>query len=199
MYYDEVKSITETIQLNDKVVLGDPCYSLDSMNVVDNVLPGTYRTIIRIVDCNSWGNRVSRLMAFHENYQHRIDYEDNNPETLYNSYTGLTCRDSEIIGVDSGQAGIFDYKYFCENENERDFNDVNSWYRKVCNITIESEGGCMDNACVVSSSGYGDGGYRSVLFKTKDTNKVVGFVIDFDIENEYEEDYDEYDDDEEEY
>ena len=198
----EINNIYEKIQLKDKVVLGDPCYSLNSVSIINNVLPGTYCTIIRVVDCDSWGNRVSRLMAFHENHAHKIQYNDDNPETLYDSFTGLKCSDSEIIGVDSGQAGIYDYDYFCENEKERNYNDKNSWYRKICDMTIESHGGCLDNKCVVSNSGYGDGGYKTYLFKTKDTNQVVGFVIDFDVENEYDYKYEgeyDFDDEEEEY
>ena len=198
MAYDKIiTKELEKIKLNEKVIVGDPCYELRFVSKVKNVLPGVYHTFIRIADCDSWGKRVSRVMAIHEKYLHKIDYQDDSPYALENSHYGLYCLSAyDTIGVDSGQAGIYDYDYFCENEADRDYNNENGWYRRVCNMTLANKGGNLDARCVVSDSGYGDGSYRTILFQTKDTMKMVAFVIDFDIE--YAEDDEWFDDDDEE-
>ena len=55
-----------------------------------------------------------------------------------------------------------------------------SWYRSICDITgSESLGGVVDNAGVVSCSGYGDGSYTCSVFYDVKTEKIVGILIDF--------------------
>ena len=70
----------------------------------------------------------------------------------------------------------------------------NEWYLDVCDLT--NPFGTKDDKCVVSSSGYGDGGYDCFLLRDKN-NEVVGFQIVFIEDDEEDEDYDEYEDEEE--
>ena len=62
-------------------------------------------------------------------------------------------------------------------------------------MTTKTDAGIIDNSGVVSSSGYGDGGYEASVIKTD--GKIVAVKIDFGMEEKdiYEED-DEEDDDE---
>jgi len=83
------------------------------------------------------------------------------------------------VGVDSGQAGIFDSKcYEGGTDNQK-------WYDKCCELTLGELGaGVIDTGCV-SSSGYGDGGYVASVIK--DDKEVIAIKIDF-IEDEDDED-----------
>ena len=193
----EVKELG-TIKLNKKIVVGDPCYDVDSVNTVKNVKPGIYHVFLRKADANSWGERISRIMVIHQDNLAHIHYEDDDYGALESRFApNLYITDGEIVGVDSGQAGVYDYDYFCRYQNQRDYGVTGDWYNSVCQMTLSKEkGGVMDSRCAVSSSGYGDGGYRNILFHEKATKQVVGIIIDFDVELEnYEDDYDDEEDD----
>lgn len=92
-----------------------------------------------------------------------------------------------VIGVDSGQAGIFNYDYYLahqpDNSWEPDINGNKSWYRKVCDITCSEElGGIIENKGVVSRSGDGDGPYTCATFYDIKTEEIIGIVIDYHLE-----------------
>ncbi|PFN82201.1 SMI1/KNR4 family protein [Bacillus sp. AFS076308] len=71
------------------------------------------------------------------------------------------------IGVDSAQAGIFDFKTFGRNEAIQ-FDEV---------VASDAQGGVVSDGAV-SMSGYGDGMYE-VKVKYNISKKVVGVMIDF--------------------
>lgn len=84
------------------------------------------------------------------------------------------------IGVDSGQAGIFDFDSYPE-ENLGDYDDKNSFYGKACEQTLSSNrAGVVDEFGVVSNSGWGDGFYECMVHRDAD-----GFVdavkLDFEV------------------
>ena len=105
--------------------------------------------------------------------------------------------------MDSGQAGIFDSKYYEQyhfpTNTERQVNE--DWYDKVCNITLEEEGyGIIDEEGCVSSSGYGDGGYTAYLgYLNNELVAVKVIFIDESEEQPEDEDWTECDIDEEDY
>ena len=73
------------------------------------------------------------------------------------------------IGVDSGQAGIFDLdeyprfgaSFSCDGED-------NDFYRRCCETSLKRYAGVIEmngnSIGVVSRSGYGDGGYKATLW-----------------------------------
>jgi len=112
------------ITLGAKVMVSDPCYGLGTwcQGVLENVLPGQYDCNVEYSDEGTWGTRVSAIEVTHVNYK-----------------TGsllLQMEDFEV-GVDSGQAGIFDYEYYAKyhmDATERPHvND--DWYDMVCDLT----------------------------------------------------------------
>lgn len=176
-----------TIKLNKKVIAGDPCYSANSMSIIKNALPGIYHAYIRKA------GRVSRLITIHEKYINNIAI---GAESLGELDSFLRSKNlyyfEDTIGVDSGQAGIYDYDYFRKNEKQRDYNDTTSWYRRVCELkTQNTHAGTMDSRCAVSQSGWGDGEYALSVYRKQDTMEAVAFVIDYGIENYDEENYNE--------
>lgn len=169
----------KTIRLGSKVIVSDPCYSLPTwcQSVVENVLSGNYLTNVRISDQEDWGERVSLLGAVHEDY---IDKPF------------IWEAQSVVLGVDSGQLGIFDsYGY---NSNEYAANNLSEfegtgffglddiWYDKISGLTVNDDWGTYPEG-VVSRSGLGDGSYNLYLAKNED-GKVIGFIADFLIESE---------------
>lgn len=170
----------KTIKLGKEVMVSDPCYTVGTwcQKRVDNVWPGDYRVFCLKHDTGDWGVRVSMLMAIHKDH--------------LNGY--LKWKREGDIGVDSGQAGIFDmstYRVNPDNVNKGDgdisfFGVQNTpeeqWYINICSHTLgESRWGTYKNG-VVSSSGLGDGAYD--LFLARYQTKVIGFAIDFNVEND---------------
>lgn len=166
-----------TIRLNSKVMISDPCYGLNTwcQGIVDNVLPGSYDCFVEYSDEGEWGIRVSAIEVRHICC-------DEVPRDFY-------PEDFEV-GVDSGQAGIFDYEYYKKYHTDiKERNHVSDgWYDKVCDITLaRAQAGIVDNLGLVSSSGYGDGGYT--CWTARDNNdKVIAIRVEY-----ITEDYDEYD------
>lgn len=211
----------KTITFGNKVMVSDPCYGLNTwcQGVLENVLPGDYRCNIEYSDEKDWGMRVSAIEVVHQDYERPDAFQ---PETFE-------------VGVDSGQAGIFDYDYYTKYHTDgTDMDNLDDdWYDRVCTLTLEKlknpdyeafnwdipdelpedtlkrykkyeysdkywpyieklTGNTIDDLGLVSSSGYGDGGYTCWTSKNKDGNIIairVEFITEYDDENDYEEEY----------
>ena len=169
------------IKLGKEVMISDPCYDDPTwcQHKLKNVLPGEYSVHCKTYDAGDWGVRNSMLLAVH------TDYLDS--DIKWKECTGA------VVGVDSGQAGIFDLPYYRKDsifENEesnflKEFRNYNGqegdvWYSHMCDRTLGEEGwGHFENG-VVSRSGYGDGSYN--LYLGRVNRKVVGICIDFSVE-----------------
>lgn len=150
----------EQIQLGKRVRVSDPCYGTDvwCSGVVENVREGKYNVEVQIADAGMWGKRVKSLSVIHTDYNGPRNYEQTDFE----------------VGVDSGQAGIYDEDYYNQYHTNHDCND--DWYEDICDLT--NPYGTKDDKCVVSSSGYGDGGYDCYTI-TDSNGEVVGITIDY--------------------
>jgi hypothetical protein len=89
-----------------RVIVSDPCYDKGTWCAaeVPNVRNGTYTASIIKSDEGDWGVRVKELHAYHDSsgFPGAID--------------PVWERLDDSIGVDSGQAGIFDEKYYDNDE-----------------------------------------------------------------------------------
>lgn len=173
------------IQLNNTVIVIDPCYAANIWcSKCLNIQEGKYKCFFHIIDDEECERQVSLLFVIHDNYLNRIGFNDGfqfDPKKI--------CKVSyhNVIGVDSGQAGIFNYDYYLahqpDNSWEPDINGNKSWYRKVCDITCSEElGGIIENNGVVSRSGDGDGPYTCATFYDIKTEEIIGIVIDYHLE-----------------
>ena len=170
------------ITLGTKVVVSDPCYEIPTwcQAIVDGVKPGKYYVHAHKLDIDGWGERVCALVAIHEDHEFSNIYLDLNPNE---------------IGVDSGQAGIFDFDSYRNDghinliprvleEPFRSWRSENEtgcdWYDHVSEYTLSDESWGRYEYGTMSSSGIGDGSY-SLYTATVDENspEIVGFVIDF--------------------
>lgn len=179
------KKETEIIQVGHfiietgKVRISDPCYDEDTWcaGVVDNVKSGTWQATVIKTNDEDWGERVAKLIAYHKDSISDVEEIE-------------TFRENECefdVGVDSGQAGIFDVKHYKDDnqfKNEKPKADYGSiFYNFCCDATLSDLGaGVIPYGCV-SSSGYGDGGYTATKY-LNDDGQVVAIAIKF-IETEF--------------
>jgi hypothetical protein len=159
--------------------VSDPCYTKDTWcaKKLENVKNGTWIGHIEISDEGSWGKRVALLSAHHS------ETESSSYGNLYQSFE---------VGVDSGQMGIFDYDAHPNETGE--FDGSGSLYDRICNMTCNNKNsaGVVEHG-VVSSSGFGDGGYEGRAF-TDSTGKIVRVEVEFIGEDSHdcEENFDEF-------
>ena len=149
------------VLLGNKVHVTDPCHKPGTWCAAWDVpvKPGIYECSADIVDLPDWGTRVASLQVLHREHEPATD---------------LVCEAYDIqIGVDSGQCGIFNLSSY------RKLNDMDTpdGYSAVCYATAEHYAAVLDNhGAVVSSTGYGDGGYTLYTY-TDSNDDVVGLEI----------------------
>ena len=171
-----------TIKLGKEVMISDPCYTDPTwcQHKLKNVLPGEYSVYNKYHNAGDWGRRNSMLIAAHKDYEMDDDLR-------WKRCPGAT------IGVDSGQAGIFDHTYYRKdsvfenqeskflNEYRRNTNEEGEvWYAHMCDRTLGEQGWGYFEHGVVARSGFGDGAYT--LYIARVNRKVVGICIDFEVE-----------------
>lgn len=161
------------ITFTDKVVVTDPCYIRGTWcgAYEVEVKPGEYKTSIETSDEGDWGIRVAELKV----------------KMVGETVVREDAADF-MVGVDSGQAGIFCDTLYPEGE-VGEFDGDGSFYDQCCNITLSDEQyGEIQGKGFLSSSGFGDGGYSCYLGYNTD-NQVVSIRIVFIDEAEEEEFY----------
>lgn len=157
---------------NGKMLVSDPCYERGTWchGVLENVKNGTWEAHAYIEDYGRsllGGTRVKALAVKHKGtdlgwgFQERVaDFE---------------------VGVDSGQAGFFNEELYPRGE-PGEYGDMQTFYGRACAQTHDEENphqraGTIKEG-VISSSGWGDGGYACTYVKDKD-GQIVAARIDF--------------------
>lgn len=141
----------------------DPCYERDTWcaGVIDNVVRGEWGATVFLKDTSGgWGVRVWVLEV----------------QALGATRILLPWERTEFeVGVDSGQAGFFDDVMFKGRDQDEEF------YDRVCDVTCSEDrlvpAGTIDGVGVVSSSGYGDGGYVCEFRRGEDGRVVAARII----------------------
>ena len=160
-----------------KLLATDPCYDKGTWcaTVIENALPGKWSASIITSDEGMWGERVAEL-------------EVHNLEDLQ---ACSWIRTFGAIGVDSGQAGFFDFDKYPEGDLI-DRPDGEAFYEEACaaswNRVTNQPAGIVGGYGVNSSSGLGDGGYPLYVARNLE-GQVVGAKIVF-ISDELNEDDD---------
>ncbi len=165
--------------------VSDPCYDLGTWcaGVVDNCKLGTWRAEV-VKSCEgSWGVRCAALLVHHKDYSRH---------TL-GKYASVTAEFE--VGVDSGQAGVFDLKWYKADQVVKEslftpgldrICEDEPWYSLCCDRTMGEMGAGTIPHGAVSSSGFGDGCYEAEIFKNED-GECIAIQITF-IPKEDEED-----------
>jgi hypothetical protein len=146
------------------VYVSDPCYDIDvwCMGKVENVKNGTWTAWTEKQDCKDWGYRNASITV------HHVDH----PLSAKPRWTKI--KDLHV-GVDSGQAGVFDMQDYINGHTPQTEDD---WYEGMCDKTLNGvlHAGVSPHGAV-SSSGYGDGGYNAYYIKKGD--QIVAIKIKF--------------------
>ena len=159
------KETVGEIVLGDKVRISDPCYDIDTWcaGTLENVLEGKYMCFSQSSDEGNWGIRVASIEVRH------VDF-------LYVEPTEL--QQQIHVGVDSGQAGIYDLDYFIENRKDKHGED--KWYHRVCNKTC----GYFDNPNYVPFTTTFE--YKAAIMKLrKELDTLKESYPDINIEDSY--------------
>ena len=144
--------------VSETLIITDPYYGTDMGSPLQGMvmaLNGTWKAEVGRKNTGSWGIRNAYLIAYHQDHcPHAWDY------ARWPSL--LPC----TIGVDSGQAGIFDKWHFKDDTiipkeffEEHKGNFEKDWYGLCCSKTLYGVFAGVIPFGVVSSSGYGDGSY----------------------------------------
>lgn len=160
------------------LVISDPCYTKDvwCRGELNKVVNGHWIGKVAYEKCSG---RVSAILAVHENLA-AIDPDN------------LVWQKVEFeVGVDSGQAGIFEEATYRKAEFAEQIPNPlcpdEPWYSMCCAKTLGPEQAGVVNGGVVSSSGYGDGIYDG-FYAIDQAGMVVAVKIEFLPEYEEEED-----------
>ena len=151
------------IELSNSVIVSDPSYDRGTWCMIADltIKPGKYKTWIVQSDEGEWGHRVAFLFLVHEGF-------------ALDQLSWIS--ESEQIGVDSGQCGIFDDSIYPQL-NDKNYEEA--FYNECCSITLDElpAGALENNQGVVTSSGYGDGCYE--LFAASVNGERVALMVDF--------------------
>jgi hypothetical protein len=150
----------------------DPCYERGTWcaGVLDNVKNGVWESYAYIENYGRnllGGERVKALAVKHKGTN--IDW-------------GFKEQVADFeVGVDSGQAGFFNESLYPDGE-PGEYGDMHTFYGRACAQTHDEtnrhqHAGTIKEG-VVSSSGWGDGGYSCTYVKDND-GQVVAARIDF--------------------
>lgn len=166
--------------ISGEVMVSDPCYEVGTwcQGKLENVLNGHWHATVLVSDEGSWGKRIAQLEVVHSGC------------TLRSLSSGWKQEAFEV-GVDSGQAGVFDTKHYRDDKVVEGFARLSQeiicpetpWYSLCCDRTMTEAGAGTIPFGVVSSSGFGDGGYTCFTHRDADGD-VVGIRIVFITEDE---------------
>lgn len=157
----------------DTLIISDPCYPHGSRGCqkLCSVKPGLWTASIGAVEMEDGERLIAYLSVLHP------DCTD---------IRTLRIHDAPfLIPVDSGQAGIFDFRHYQDpsvirDQPRFDFGDL--WYSACCDQTMDRDynAGVIPFG-VVASSGYGDGYYRCMYLTTQDKQAPItcGAIVDF--------------------
>ena len=152
--------------LSGKAHISDPCYDIGTWcaGTIMPVKNGRWEASVIKSDEGDWGVRCAVLLAHHG--AHHVNYDSKK----------FKLQGFEV-GVDSGQAGIYDRDSF---EGGKDNYGDGGWYDDNCNVTKNpfDAGVLPDGHGVVSSSGFGDGGYRCYAIRDKNDD-IIAIKVDF--------------------
>jgi len=155
-----------------KLMVSDPCYERNvwCQGIIDNSATGDWKAYVYHSDEGDWGIRCAALLAIHSSVSSPSD-------------TLIFQPCDFVVGVDSGQAGIFDeLAYRNDDMIDADRQPINTYgeskfYNLCCDLTVTKLGAGVLSSGTVSCSGYGDGGYDCFVAKNQEGQIIAVKVI----------------------
>lgn len=164
--------------------VSDPCYEKDvwCSLTLPNCKTGTWVAAVAYVDSDSWGRRVAALTVRHADGPSSMRFMDTGrlPSRPNRPMYDIKMFNEEA-GVDSGQCGFFDDKFFGDDDVCKNMTLIadygNPWYNMCCDATSDGNKCGIVPYGAVSCSGVGDGGYP--LFYIEKDGRVVAAMLQF--------------------
>lgn len=179
-----------------KMLVSDPCYAKGDYGTaeVNGCKTGKWLSSFNVNRYRyEWDTdgvpqedeRVAAIFVRHESIQSNSVFDGIVFRDGIIRYTAEWNLLSENIGVDSGQAGIFDASKYGDNdlfdaEGCCGFGD--KWYSNCCDLTLKCRGGIVANMGVCAASGFGDGAYS--LWGHKDKEGQYDAMVLFFLEDD---------------
>jgi hypothetical protein len=173
--------------VSGELVISDPCYSEETWcQGVVKAKNGKWYPNAETVNMEGWGNRVVTLVAGHEEFWSYMsdDYKEDFIPPVWEKLPFS-------VGVDSGQAGIFDFSHYRDDSVVKEAYRLTKthigqdregsggdWYGMCCDRTLSFYKWGLIPYGVVSSSGLGDGMYSAFAVKN-DEGEVIAVKIIF--------------------
>lgn len=156
------------IKLSKEVYLTDPCYNIKTwcQELLKNVKEGEWLVYYEYKQFDDDMQQLVILSLAHEDYGYSIFSE-----------TYDEIQESSILGVDSGNIGVFDKEYYEKYHYNDSIND--EWYdNTICNFTKVTRRGLniTENKGVWVNTSYGDGVYVAKLYIKN--GKICGIQIE---------------------
>lgn len=151
---------------SSKLMVTDPCYDKGTwcQGVLENVKNGEWVGIVDYHNDDDWGRRISAVYAFYNGDDRTIG------DLPWQKQSKID------VGVDSGQAGLFDERLY--PQDPRDSDNEEDFYTNVCDLTLSPVKAGVIPFGVVASSGFGDGSYTCFTQHNK-AGAIVGAKIVF--------------------
>ncbi len=163
--------------------VSDPCYDRDvwCCGTIDKCKIGTWEAGVLYSDEGAWGQRVAIIAVRHKDSGPAFTSVRNRAIYSMSNYNGWSNQSFEV-GVDSGQAGFYDEKFYQDDTVFEEFPEAEhqygeAWYSHICDITLARMQAGVIPYGAVSSSGYGDGGYDCYAHRGKDGEADFAFIV----------------------
>ena len=160
-----------------ELLVADPGYDLEDVKDgelgghVKRAKKGLWTLSVKYDPPQGEGRRCAELLVKHE--------------SVTTSKGLLRSRQKGMIGVDSGQAGIFDARRFRDPNvvpkdhvwKDKPIDPDDAWYSLCCEQTLDAAGAGVIPFGAVSSSGYGDGAYEWDVYRNKSGDAVAVRIL----------------------
>jgi len=156
--------------VSGRLVVSDPCYDIndikDGLQYQEKCHKGVW--VCKVNKDNA--GIICNLLCFHVDHKYNLSWTK-------------TC----TVGVDSGQIGVFDKKYYQSKESvtgvkyeshHSPIDTTKRWYSVCSDKTLSDDRFGVIPFGAISNSGYGDGGYELKVSFSKDL-LVNGAYITF--------------------
>lgn len=152
--------------VSGKFRISDPCYNKNvwCTGVLENVAIGLWCGYKIISHEGEWGDRVKELHAYYLGKNKKVSLE---LDVTKWEQTDIT------VGVDSGQAGIFDESRYPKGDDTGDYENTESFYGECCEKSKDSSQNNSVGFGIVSTTGYGDGSYECEINQSPRPKDVV--------------------------
>ena len=161
-----------TICFGNEIIIADPYNAQAVWQMTDGirVMPGAYYAFALQRQGACGCSVIAGLICYHKDSFATIGH------VAHRNWDPINC-----IGVDSGQAGIFDASIFQQIENAQQKNDKLYAFSRLCLKAVTPlRCGCLQTGDgIVSTCGYGEDDYDVFAIHSNNSTECSAIALDF--------------------